>query len=52
MDSREVTMWEETLATITGYLRDAFHISFPFKDDGDVSPKILALRDALYAFPV
>jgi hypothetical protein len=51
-DSREVTMWEETLATIAGYLREAFHFSFTFKDDGDVSPKILALRDALYAFPV
>jgi hypothetical protein len=45
-------MWEETLATIAGYLREAFHRSFPFKDDGDVSPEILALRDAFYAFPV
>ena len=47
------TTWNETLATLSGCVREVFHRSFPaFKDDGDVSPTIVALRDAFHAFPV
>ncbi len=44
--------WDETFADVAGYLREAFHRSFSFKDDGEVSPSIVALRDGFYAFPV
>ncbi len=42
----DIEKWEETLSTVAGCLREDFHRSYPFKDDGEVSPKILALRDA------
>ena len=32
-------------------LREEFRHSYPFKNDGDVSPNIIALRDAFHAFP-
>lgn len=45
--------WNETFATVSSYLREVFHRNFSsFKNDGDVSPTIVALRDAFYAFPV
>jgi len=51
--ARVGTTWNETFATVSKYVREVFHRSFPpFKDDGDVSPTIVALRDAFYAFPV
>src|SRR6266478_5276954 len=47
------TTWRETFATVSKLVREMFHRSFPpFEDDGDVSPTIVALRDAFYAFPV
>jgi len=47
------TTWRETFATVSKLVREMFHRSFPpFEDDGDVSPTIVALRDACYAFPV
>jgi len=51
--ARVRTTWNETLTVVSSYVREVFHRSFPpFKDDGDVSPTIVALRDAFYAFPV
>jgi len=45
--------WDDTFGVVSSHVRDVFHRSFPpFKDDGDVSPTIVALRDAFYAFPV
>ena len=44
--------WQETLSVVADRLRDEFHRSHPFKNDGDVSPTIVALRDAFHAFPV
>ncbi len=48
----ELEKWQETLSVAADCLREEFHRSYPFRDDGDVSPKILALRDAFHAFPV
>jgi hypothetical protein len=47
-----VRTWEDTFAIVSRYVRDAFKRSFPFENDGEVSPKIVALRDAFFAFPV
>jgi hypothetical protein len=44
--------WEWTLAEVASCLQEEFKHRFPFKDDGDVSPDIVALRDAFNAFPV
>ena len=52
LPTSEVTRWEETFGIVSNHLRDAFTRSFPFKHDGEVSPTILGLRDAFYAFPV
>lgn len=47
-----VRTWDDTFGIVSSYVREAFHRSFPpFKDD-EVSPDIVALRDAFYAFPV
>lgn len=48
-----VRTWDETFSMLSKNVREVFHRSFPpFKDDGDVSPDLVALRDAFYAFPV
>jgi hypothetical protein len=44
--------WDETFADVAGYLREVFHRRISFKDNGEVSPDIVALRDGFYAFPV
>lgn len=44
--------WQKAFETVALHLRDHFHKNFPFKDDGEVAPDILALRDAFYSFPV
>ncbi len=44
-------VWDETFKVVAEELRKEFHRQFPFKDEGEVSPDILALRDAFYAFP-
>lgn len=46
-----IKKWESALSLVQGYLREEFHRLHPFKDDGDVSPSIIALRDAVHAFP-
>ncbi len=48
----ELEEWQTTLSLVSNCLREEFHRSYPFKDDGDVSPSIVALRDAFHAFPV
>lgn len=48
----ETKKWEESLAAAACYVQEEFHRLNPFKDDGDVSPNLLALRDAVHAFPV
>jgi len=44
--------WKNTLSLVAEHLRKAFQSSHPFKDDGEVSPSIVALRDAFHTFPV
>src|SRR6266566_7449259 len=44
--------WKNTLSLVADRLRADFHSSYPFKDDGEVSPSIVALRDAFHTFPV
>ena len=44
--------WKTTLSLVADRLREDFHSSHPFKDDGEVSPSIVALRDAFHTFPV
>jgi hypothetical protein len=44
--------WEETFFLVAGCLREEFKHQYSFTDDGDVSPSILALRDAFHRFPV
>ena len=48
----DVSKWEEALSVAAGCLRREFHRCHAFEDEGDVSPNIIALRDALFAFPV
>jgi hypothetical protein len=48
----ELEEWKNILSFVADRLREDFHSSYPFKDDGEVSPSILALRDAFYTFPV
>lgn len=48
----ELEHWQKTLALVAESLREEFHRSHPFKNDGDVSPSIVALRDAFHTFPV
>src|SRR6266478_1385462 len=48
----EIEEWKNTLSFVARRLREDFHSSYSFKDDGDVSPSIVALRDAFYMFPV
>src|ERR1700738_1733184 len=43
---------EDTFEIVSRYVREVFKRSFHFENDGDVSSKIVALRDAFYAFPV
>jgi hypothetical protein len=47
-----VRTWDETLAIVSGYVREAFHRSFPLFKEDEVPPHLVALRDAFYAFPV
>jgi hypothetical protein len=51
-DIAETEEWKNTLSLVADRMREDFHSSHPFKDDGEVSPSILALRDAFYTFPV
>ncbi|MCI0724312.1 MAG: hypothetical protein L0338_35915, partial [Acidobacteria bacterium] len=44
--------WRAALAEVAAYLHKDFQRRFPFQDDGEVSPDIVALRDAFYQFPV
>ena len=44
--------WKEALSRVAQCLREDFHRAHPFEDDGDVSPNLVALRDAFHAFPV
>jgi len=48
----ETEEWKNTLSLVADRLREDFHSSYPFKDDGEVSPNIVALRDAFHTFPV
>src|SRR5260221_13382178 len=48
----ETVEWKNTLASVADRLREDFRGSYPFQNDGDVSPSIVALRDAFHAFPV
>lgn len=48
----ELEQWQKTLSLVADCLREDFHHSYPFKNDGDVSPSLVALRDAFHAFPV
>lgn len=48
----ELEEWQKTLSLVADCLREDFHRSYPFKNDGDVSPSLVALRDAFHAFPV
>jgi len=48
----DLEKWQETLSLAADCLREEFHHSHPFKDDGDVSPSLVALRDAFHEFPV
>jgi hypothetical protein len=48
----ETITWENALAAVASCLRKEFEHQLPFKDEGDVSPDIVALRDAFNAFPV
>lgn len=48
----EIGQWEEALAKVVAFMRDEFKRRHPFDDDGDVSPDIVALRDAFRTFPV
>src|SRR5260370_26136974 len=48
----ELEEWKNILSFVADRLREDFHSSYPFKDDGEVSPSILALRDAFHTFPV
>lgn len=47
----EIIQWQETLAKVAALIRDDFKHQHPFEDDGDVSPDVIALRDAFHAFP-
>lgn len=44
--------WQKTLSVVAERLQEEFHRSHAFANDGDVSPSLVALRDAFYAFPV
>ncbi len=44
--------WKSVIESLADFLRKEFRSSFPFEDDGDVSPEVLALRDAFDSFPV
>lgn len=44
--------WKNTLTLVADHLRKAFQSSHSFKDDGEVSPSIVALRDAFHIFPI
>lgn len=53
MNDAGVPTWDEAFGVLSNHVREAFHRCFPpFKNDGDVAPDIVALRDAFYAFPV
>jgi hypothetical protein len=43
--------WSQTLILISTSLRQEFRTACPIDDDGAASPKLLALRDAFFAFP-
>src|SRR5437899_310476 len=44
--------WKSVVQSLADFLRKEFRSSFSFEEDGDVSPEILALRDAFDSFPV
>jgi hypothetical protein len=48
---KRIENWDEFFKALAGLLRGRFHARFPFKNDGDVSPETLGLRDAFHAFP-
>lgn len=43
--------WDEFFKNLADLLRRRFHTRFPFRNDGDVSPETLGLRDAFHSFP-
>ena len=48
----EIAQWQETMSRVASCLRGGFKNAHPFQDDGEVSPTVIALRDAFHAFPV
>lgn len=44
--------WGHLFENVAALIQQQFISRFPFKNDGDVSPEVLALRDAFGAFPV
>src|SRR5437763_669738 len=48
---QEQLEWTEYFARVQAVLRLRFHSRFPFTDDGEVSPDLVAMRDGFYAFP-
>jgi hypothetical protein len=48
----DIGQWEKILCIVAASLREEFKRQNSFEDDSDVSPTILALRDAFHAFPV
>lgn len=45
------TDWNKIFERLAHLLRKEFNHRFPFKDDGDVSPELLSIRDGIHAFP-
>jgi len=45
------TDWEKLFKRLARLLREEFKRRFPFKDDGEVSPELLSIRDGIHAFP-
>lgn len=44
--------WKKLFADLASTLLALFHAQFPFSDDRDVNPRIVALRNAFRAFPL
>lgn len=47
----ENTDWKKIFERLARLLRKEFSRRFPFKDDGEVSPELLSIRDGIHAFP-
>jgi hypothetical protein len=46
------TDWKKIFEKLARQMRKEFSRRFPFKDDGDVSPELLSIRDGIHAFPL